>query len=247
MRALFTFFLIVTVFSVSAQDGVIVKYFDSTWSPTSKENAVYYTHFIKEDTLYKCTSYYAKSDMLFGKSTFADTLFIKGKGLMLRYFESGELKDSTLFDNNCNTIFSYNYYKNGVLYKYEYFDSIAKKAASKNYYMNGKVKPDFILQNPAEFIGGMEEWKKFLERNLNNNIPSLNSAPAGKYTVTVQFIVNKEGDISDVQAKNDPGYGCKEEAIRVIRSSPTWEPAIQNNIPVSYRAIQQINFVVPNK
>lgn len=79
MKALFTFFLIITVFSVSAQDGVIVKYFDSSWKPTTKENASFYTHFVKEDTLYKCTSYYAQSNTLYGKSIYADTLLLRGR------------------------------------------------------------------------------------------------------------------------------------------------------------------------
>jgi protein TonB len=34
----------------------------------------------------------------------------------------------------------------------------------------------------------------------------------GKYTVVVTFTVDKEGNVSDVQADNDPGFGTKDEA-----------------------------------
>ncbi|MDB5230286.1 MAG: energy transducer TonB, partial [Chitinophagaceae bacterium] len=42
----------------------------------------------------------------------------------------------------------------------------------------------------------------------------------------------------------DPGYGTAAEAVRVIRKSPKWEPAQQNDHYVSYRQKQSITFVV---
>ena len=66
----------------------------------------------------------------------------------------------------------------------------------------------------------------------------------GLYRVIINFIVDKEGNLSNISAENDPGYGTKEEALRVFDKSPNWEPAIQFNKPVSYRAKQQITFRV---
>lgn len=101
-----------------------------------------------------------------------------------------------------------------------------------------------VVQIPAEFPGGLPAWTKYLERNLNRDLPVENGAPPGKYTVYVTFIVDKTGGISDVQAENDPGYGTKEEAIRVIKKGPAWKPAIQNGRNVIYRHKQGITFVV---
>lgn len=101
-----------------------------------------------------------------------------------------------------------------------------------------------VVQIPAEFPGGTEAWKKYLERNLNQNAPIDNGAPAGKYTVIVSFIVDKEGNISEVQAENKPGYGTEEEAVRIIKKGPKWKPAIQNGRNVIYRHRQSITFVV---
>lgn len=97
---------------------------------------------------------------------------------------------------------------------------------------------------PAEFPGGIKEWQRFLERNLNSDLPTENGAPLGVYTVTVSFTVDTEGKVSDVKAENDPGYGTKEEAIRVIRKGPKWVPANQNGRPVLYRHKQMITFKV---
>jgi len=99
------------------------------------------------------------------------------------------------------------------------------------------------VQIEAEFPGGLPAWKKYLERNLNNTLPSENGAPPGKYTVKVNFLVDKNGNISDIQADPSP-YGTREEAIRVIKKGPAWKPAVQNGHNVSYRVSQAITFVV---
>ena len=96
----------------------------------------------------------------------------------------------------------------------------------------------------AKFPGGLEEWRRFLERNLRSDVPIENGASSGKYTVIVSFVVDKEGTISDVQAENDPGYGTAAEAVRVIKKSNKWIPAIQNGRNVMYRQKQSIAFLV---
>ena len=112
-----------------------------------------------------------------------------------------------------------------------------------------KVEEDYdkvftVVQIPAEFPGGTSAWSRYLERNLNRDIPVENGAPPGRYTVVVAFTVSKTGAISDVAAENDPGYGTKAEAIRVITKGPSWKPAVQNGRNVIYRHKQAITFVV---
>ncbi len=62
--------------------------------------------------------------------------------------------------------------------------------------------------------------------------------------MVVSFIVDKEGNVSDVKAENDPGYGTKDEAVKLIVKGPKWLPAIQNGKKVIYRHKQPIIFVV---
>lgn len=100
------------------------------------------------------------------------------------------------------------------------------------------------VQVEAKFPGGQDAWLKYLERNLNAQTPSDHRAPAGNYTVTVSFLVDEEGNVSDVHALNDPGYGTAEEAVRVIKNGPKWVPAIQNGKNVNYRQKQNITFQV---
>lgn len=110
--------------------------------------------------------------------------------------------------------------------------------------VNENEKTFYIVQNPAEFPGGLPAWTKYLERNLNRDLPINNGAPAGRYTVVVSFTVDKNGVISDVIAENNPGYGTDLEAVRVIQKGPSWKPAVQNGRNVIYRHKQSITFQV---
>ena len=96
----------------------------------------------------------------------------------------------------------------------------------------------------AMFKGGEKEWRRYLERNLDANTPVENGAPAGTYTVIVQFIVDKEGKISDVKAITNKGFGMEEEATKIIRKGPDWVPAVQNGRNVKAYRKQPITFVV---
>ncbi|MBU3745300.1 MAG: energy transducer TonB [Sediminibacterium sp.] len=100
------------------------------------------------------------------------------------------------------------------------------------------------VQIPAAFPGGVDAWSRYLQRNLNQEIPMQEGAPAGRYTVIVAFTVSAGGVISDVVAETDPGFGTAAEAIRVIKKGPNWTPANQNGRMVPCRHKQQITFVV---
>lgn len=108
-----------------------------------------------------------------------------------------------------------------------------------------KIKEGFDpVQIAAQYPGGANAWQIFLEHNLRSDIPTENGAPVGRYTVIVSFTVDEEGNISDIQADNNPGYGTAEEALRVIKRSNKWIPALQNGKNVIYRQKQGITFVV---
>ncbi len=105
-------------------------------------------------------------------------------------------------------------------------------------------KDIYIIESEAKFPGGLMGWKKYLEHALNTEVPIDNGAPAGTYSVVVAFTVDKDGAISDVVALNDPGFGTAEEAMKVIRKSKQWIPALQNGRNVTYRQKQSITFIV---
>jgi hypothetical protein len=105
---------------------------------------------------------------------------------------------------------------------------------------------NIIVQIPSEFPGGQYGWVRYLERNLDRDLLMRKGAPSGKYAVILSFIIDKEGNVSEVIAETDPGFGAAEEAVRVIKSGPKWIPAKENGINIKNRHRQAIVFVVSN-
>ena len=68
-------------------------------------------------------------------------------------------------------------------------------------------------------------------------------APVLFYAVTIELLLILE----TLVAENDPGYGTKNEAIRVIAKGPNWKPAVQNGRNVIYRHKQSITFLVADE
>ncbi|MBZ4189971.1 energy transducer TonB [Niabella beijingensis] len=97
------------------------------------------------------------------------------------------------------------------------------------------------IEKEAEYSG---DWARFLTTNLRSEIPVDNGAPTGSYQVIVQFVVDVNGAVSDIKVARDPGFGMAEEAIRVIKKSGKWKPAIQNGIAVKAYRKQPITFQV---
>jgi protein TonB len=101
------------------------------------------------------------------------------------------------------------------------------------------------VQIQSEYPGGMAAWRRFLMKTLGNYPQdALDNRIQG--TVTVQFIVDKEGKVSDVQAVSGPEelrpYACK-----AIMKSGKWTPAIQNGMHVKSYKRQPITFVLPEE
>ena len=99
----------------------------------------------------------------------------------------------------------------------------------------------------ASFPGGETEWKAFLGSLLNPDVPIKRKAPVGKYNVVVQFIVDKDGGVTNIKALTAHGYGMEEEVIRVISQSPRWSPAEQGGRKVKAYRKQPITFSVSGK
>jgi len=97
----------------------------------------------------------------------------------------------------------------------------------------------------AEFPGGDKAWINFLTKNLNGQVPLDHDAPSGKYTVWVQFIVDKDGNVTDLKPLTSWGYGMEQEVMRILKIMPAkWTPAIQNGKPVKAYRKQPVTFVV---
>jgi len=64
--------------------------------------------------------------------------------------------------------------------------------------------------------------------------------------VILQFVVNIDGSISDIEVVRRVSPELDKEAIRIIKSMPKWIPAREHNIPVRVKYTLPVNFKLPN-
>jgi len=60
--------------------------------------------------------------------------------------------------------------------------------------------------------------------------------------VFVEFVIEKDGSITDVKAIKGIGAGCDEEAVRILQSAPNWKPGKQRGKPVRQKMVLPISF-----
>ena len=98
------------------------------------------------------------------------------------------------------------------------------------------------VEQQAEFPGGMAALGKYLSKNLKYPAAAQRANVSGK--VYVQFVVNTDGSIQSVEVLKSVGFGCDEEAVRVIKSVPKWIPGKQSGRAVRSRFTIPINFTL---
>ncbi|WP_276381981.1 energy transducer TonB [Flavobacterium sp. H4147] len=92
-----------------------------------------------------------------------------------------------------------------------------------------KPIPTAALDKLPEFPGGMKKFYTYVGNNFTK--PELDAERTLR--VYVSFVIEKDGTMTDIVVKNDPGYGLGKEAIRVLKSLKTkWVPGILDGQPV---------------
>lgn len=97
-----------------------------------------------------------------------------------------------------------------------------------------------VVEETATPKGGMQAFYTYVGKKLKYPAQARRMGTEGK--VFVQFVINKDGSISDVVAIKGIGAGCDEEAVRIIQSAPAWTPGKQRGKAVKQRMVLPITF-----
>ena len=101
-----------------------------------------------------------------------------------------------------------------------------------------------ILDNTPMFCGGCQKLLEFIETNLVYPQEAIDAGIEGK--VYIDFYIEKDGAISDAQVLRGIGYGCDEEAMRVVKTMPKWKPGMQRGKAVRVSYLLPIDFKLEN-
>lgn len=110
--------------------------------------------------------------------------------------------------------------------------------------LTGDAEPEFVIfaEQTAEFPNGnLFEW---LAKNIQYPELAKQNGLDGK--VTIQFIVEKDGKITNVEVVKKAGWGFDEAALEVVKKMPAWKPAKQNGKAVRLQMSLPVRFTLSN-
>ena len=106
------------------------------------------------------------------------------------------------------------------------------EAAFDKAYFSAEVKP--------EFPGGGKAMGRYLRKNAI--YPERASRAGIEGTVHVRVVVRADGSLSDLKVLKGLGYGCDDEALRLVSKMPRWIPGVQNGVSVPVYTVVRITF-----
>lgn len=110
-------------------------------------------------------------------------------------------------------------------------------------YDEGPIDSSLVVA--PEFPGGPEALAYYLGENIR--YPKQAKRKKIEGVVIVSFIVETNGELSRIAVEQSIGYGCNEEAMRVIQSMPLWKPGTANGKPERFIIRQPIRFALWEK
>ncbi len=103
-------------------------------------------------------------------------------------------------------------------------------------------KLQMLIDKPPMFPNGENARAVFIQKNIN--YPSLAKEKNIEGLVLVDFIVEADSSITHIKISQGIGWGCDEEAIRLIKAMPKWTPCIKNNKPIRSQLTMPILFTL---
>lgn len=108
------------------------------------------------------------------------------------------------------------------------------------------VKDDKIfvkVEKEASFPGGQESWQKYIKRAIEKSLNEFTEKDFG--TCIVRFVVDKNGNVSDVEATTMKESMLAKIAVDAIRKGPKWIPATNGGEKVSAYRLQPVTLTNP--
>jgi periplasmic protein TonB len=228
-----------------------VLFYDNNGKPARpKKAAMIVEKKYINDTLWEWNYYEAKSPRVLSVR-YKDQQGKVRNGEYTTYTEEGYIDTSGYYRNGKRdgewTVNASNHH---LLYLLFYRDGelVAKRdSAQFNDDMNQQI--DSLFKNTSTFVkveieseypGGAGAWSKYIQKNLVYPEEAYKNNVMGN--VIVQFIVDKQGYVTNVGLAKSAEFYLDREALRLISDSPQWTPAIQDGKPVKSYKKQPIYF-----
>jgi len=98
------------------------------------------------------------------------------------------------------------------------------------------------VETEPAFPGGIEKFYAFLTKTIHYPAVDRENNVTGK--VFVQFVVERDGSLTDIKALRGPSQTLQDEAARAVKASPHWTPGIQNGRKVRVQYTVPVSFTL---
>jgi TonB family protein len=147
-------------------------------------------------------------------------------GLVLNGKQNGKWK----YYHHNGTLSASEIYDKGKMISAEYFDDAGKQVTDTS-----------AINREAAFKGGVNAWKKYLEKNLYWP-QGLKFSTAAQVTVGISFAIDENGKVTDAEIFMPFHDEFDRIALKIIRNCPLWQPAISNNRKIKAYRRQPVTF-----
>ncbi|HLT72835.1 MAG TPA: TonB family protein [Cyclobacteriaceae bacterium] len=99
-----------------------------------------------------------------------------------------------------------------------------------------------VVEETAAPVGGMNAFYEYVGKQMQGKYPAQARRMGIEGRVFVEFVVEKDGSLTDVKAIKGIGAGCDELAVKVVQNAPKWKPGKQRGKPVRQKMVLPIVF-----
>lgn len=230
-------------------------YYDLRWKPVKKQqDAAFYRDWYQDHDTVRVKEYEVGGRLIL-EGSYKDKTFKTRVGKFTVYEKDRKVSEGSYADGKKNGYWS-NWRSSGVLMSTGAFADDKRDGAWTYYYENGKVQAEVsytkgvtvavkeyhtdghMLNEEDTFLFPLEqavfnpdhgEVYQFLARNIQYPKEARENGIEGK--VVLQFVVNREGSVSNVEIIRSDHY-FDQECLRVVKSMPAWKPGKNNGKPV---------------
>ncbi len=106
-------------------------------------------------------------------------------------------------------------------------------------------QPFIKVEKMPSFQGGdLNKFRNWVQERVRYPQIAQENGVSGK--VVLSFVVEKDGTLTNIEVLQSPDRSLADEAVRVLKTSPKWEPGQQRNQPVRVKYTLPVDFRIQN-
>jgi TonB family protein len=236
------FFAIATLTAI-AQELTVTKYWTKNGDSTGKDNAFNYSIITYTDAskIVYTTKYYSIDGHLKSEISYRDT----GKnwiyeGNYLAYHDNGKPKITAVYIKGKLNGEVTTWHANGKIKRKDVYE-LDSLITGQCYTATGQDTAWFPFKISFSYGKGMQEISGFVGRNIKYPKSAKKNEIQGE--VRIQFVIQKDGSLTNEKIRKSVNEEIDEEAMRVFRLIPArWHPALIDGEPTRGYGILPVRF-----